>query len=217
MTDGLSRYIVELLPHLQMERHVGILDQYYKVNSEFERLGDHAVHIAKIAEDLKTSNTSFSKSLESELSVLKDLIDQLLDLTQKAFERRDLEAATTIEPLSKVAIQLLEHLKKNHLKRMSAGKCDMLADAYFSNLMVECHRIAGGCSNVGIATVVRIQPELADHEHRYYEGLMTSGDQTFMKIYESTYQEYIDRLNAVDNPDKQNDAAKAVSQMDQDV
>ena len=46
MTDQVSKYIVSFLPQLRLPYHVSILDQYYKVTSEFERLGDHAVNIA---------------------------------------------------------------------------------------------------------------------------------------------------------------------------
>ena len=62
LTDCCSRYMVELLPHLQLEQHVGILNQYFKVNAEFERLGDHAVGIAEIASGMVQSGTSFSYS-----------------------------------------------------------------------------------------------------------------------------------------------------------
>ena len=35
LTDCCSRYMVELLPHLRLEQHVAILNQYYKVTAEF--------------------------------------------------------------------------------------------------------------------------------------------------------------------------------------
>ena len=60
MTDLVSKYIVEFLPQLRLPYHVSILDQYYKVTSEFERLGDHAVNIAEHAAALKRNNTAFS-------------------------------------------------------------------------------------------------------------------------------------------------------------
>ena len=49
LTDHLSRYLVELLPHLKSDLHVSMLNQYYKVTTEFERLGDQAVNISNIA------------------------------------------------------------------------------------------------------------------------------------------------------------------------
>ena len=194
MTDRLSRYTVELLPHLQLDYHVAILDQYYKVTAEFERLGDHAVNIAEHASSLIKNNTSFSPAALSELSVLEDAITSILDETEQTFRRRDVDAARRIEPLVQVTAELITLLKHNHLQRMSRGECNIFADATFTNLMVEFRRIADVCSNVGVATVVRVSPELADHEHLYYERLHEGDDEEFNAAYERAYNRYFSLL-----------------------
>jgi len=62
LTDSLSRYTVELLPHLRLEHHVNILNQYYKVTNEFERLGDAAVKISEQAARMAESDIHFSQT-----------------------------------------------------------------------------------------------------------------------------------------------------------
>ncbi len=195
LTDHLSRYSVGLLPHLQNENHVAILDQYYKVTAEFERLGDHAVNIAENAANLGKTGTRFSDAALHELSVLHALIDRILELAEQAFEKRDLEAAEGIEPLVQVTVELISLLKRNHLKRMGKGICNVYADAGFTNLMVECRRIADVCSNVGIATVVRVRPELADHEHLYYENLHAGQDADFNEAFRKAHDVYFGMLS----------------------
>ena len=192
MTDSISKYIVEFLPHLTIENHVAILNQYYKITSEFERLGDHAVNIAGIAETLNKSSTYFSPNAVSELEVLEKALIKILDETALTFEKRDVDAAARIEPLVQVTADLITMMRKNHLKRMSTGECDPLANTAFSDLMVEFQRIADVCSNVGVATVVRVHPELADHEHLYFERLHGGGDEAFNAAYESAYKLYFD-------------------------
>jgi phosphate:Na+ symporter len=204
MTDRISKYTVEFLPHLQMESHVAILNQYYKITSEFERLGDHAVNISAYAETMKTGGRSFSHAALSELAVLEKVIINILDETEQTFSKRDVEAAERIEPLVQVAGDLIAVLRKNHLKRMSTGECDPYADTAFSDLMVEFQRIGDVCSNVGVATVVRVHPELADQEHLYFERLHAGGDEAFNKAYESARKLYFTMLTpaAEPSPDK---------------
>ena len=197
MTDRVSKYMVSFLPHLQNEDHVAIMDQYYKVTSEFERLGDHAVNIADHAEFLKAGNTVLSPAALSELAVLEHVILRVLDETEQTFGKRDVDAAVRIEPLVQVISDLIAVIKRNHLKRMSTGACSVYADASFSNLLIEFHRIADVCSNVGIATMVRVHPELADHEHRYYDRLHAGGDEAFDAAYARAHQRYFDLLNGV--------------------
>ena len=196
MTDLVSKYMVGFLPHLQIDSHVAILNQYYKITSEFERLGDHAVNIADHAESMKKNDTSFSKTAFSELAVLESALGQILDETEQTFAKRDINAAARIEPLVQVVGDLITVLRRNHLKRMSTGECDPYADTSFTDLMVEFHRIGDVCSNVGVATVVRAQPELADHEHLYFERLHAGGDEAFNAAYNRAHQRYFALLNS---------------------
>ena len=195
LTDRLSRYIVELLPHLQEEYHVGILDQYYKVTKEFERLGDHAVSIAENAANLAKNDTAYSAYAISELKILEDALSQILDNAELAFQRRNVQAAYRIEPLTQVMNDLVNILKGNHLKRMSSGVCNIYADASFTNLLAEMKRIADLCSNVGMAVVIRVRPELADQEHMYSSYLRSGNDEEFNRDYNKAHDEYFARLH----------------------
>ena len=194
LTDCCSRYTVELLPHLQLEQHIAILNQYFKVTAEFERLGDHAVGIADIAASMQQNGTSFSRAALEELHVVENALHEILELTDLAFRGRDEEASRKIEPLVQIVNELQTVLRRNHLRRLSLGQCNMFADSSFSNLGVEFRRIAAVCSNVGVATVVRIHPELADHEHLYFESLHNGSDAEFNAAYELAHARYFREL-----------------------
>ena len=194
LTDCCSRYTVELLPHLQLQQHVGILNQYFKVTSEFERLGDHAVGIAEIAAGMAQNGTSFSPAAMEEIHVVEDALREILDLTDHAFRLRDEDDARRIEPLVQIVNELNTVLRRNHLRRMSLGRCSVFADSSFSNLGVEFRRIAAVCSNVGVATVVRIHPMLADHEHLYFESMHNGSNAEFNAAYEAAHARYFPKL-----------------------
>lgn len=194
LTDRVSQYMIELLPHLQDEVHVGILDEYYKVNAEFERLGDSADHIADIAEKMNEHSTSFSESALKETHIVIELINRILDKTESAFKNRSIDDAYQIEPLVLVANDLIDHLGGNHLKRLANGECNVVADTFFANLTSELKRIASACSNVGTATIVRVRPELAASEHNYFEGLHEGKDENFNKMYTKIYEEFFAKL-----------------------
>ncbi len=197
MTDRLSKYIVELMPHLKAENHIAILNQYYKVVNEFERLGDNAAHIAETADELSRTGTRFSDDALNELEVLSDLSGKILEYTGLAFEKRDVEAAYHIEPLTQVMTDLIDRIKGNHLSRMCSGKCSVYSDVAYMNLMAEFKRIASVCSNIGIATVVRVTPELAEKEHLYFEDLRSGRNENFNTEYEEAHEKYFKRLHSM--------------------
>ena len=197
LTDRISRYIVEFLPHIRDEQHAAILDQYYKVVAEFERLGDHAVNIADNANIMHSNGRKFTDTALSEIRILEDLLREILDSVDQAFEKRDVDAAFNIEPLQQVASEMVNKLKRNHLDRMGRGECDIFADSNFENLMSDMKRIADVSTNIGEATLIRVYPELAENGHVYFTKLRSGQDDRYNRIYDEAYAKYSDRFRNV--------------------
>lgn len=191
--DRISGYLVSLLPHLKDEQQVSILDEYYRVFSEFERLGDHAVNIADNAKSMANKNTAFSHTAISELEVLMKLLDQVLDETMLAFGKRDIEAAYRIQPLRKVTADMVSELKESHLARMGRGDCNVFLDPNFENLLSDMTRIADVSSNVGEAVIVRVRPEIASKEHSYFNEL-SHDDEQYSRCYKEASRKYFGML-----------------------
>ena len=161
--------------------------------------GDQAVNIADIAAKLSENNTDFSETFKKEIAVLQKLIQDILNDTEKAFTEQSEKAASVIEPKVHVVSDLINEMTQNHFTRMSAGECSMLADAVFSNLMAEYKRIAGTCSNTGMAVLVRIHPELTSREHLFLETLDENGNAEYRTVLEQTHKKYFDQLSAADD------------------
>ena len=201
LADGVGNYLVQLSPHIQMENQVRILDQYYKVVVEFERLGDHAMNIAEIAEEMHAKNVSFSPMAKYELRTLRRLIGRILSLAQAAFLKRDVEAAYHIEPLEEVVDDMVSSLREFHIDRLREGKCSIDAGTYYLNLLTEIERISDGCSNIGISTITRVNPELANRTHEYSSALHRGNDAKFNEEYHAAHDEFFGLLRAAEGHD----------------
>ena len=201
LTDRASQYIVQLLPHLSQKDHISTLDQYYRVVTEFERIGDEAARINKVGKELSERKLEFSEVAQVELKSLFALVSHILDCTDRAFRSRDLNAAYRIEPLEEVADEMVSTLKVNHLNRMGNGKCTLYADANFMNLLSASDHIASACANIGQATIIRFRPELAATEHNYFESLRAGGDEAYNKIYTEAHDEYFGKLQPEPSPE----------------
>ncbi|MDO4804659.1 MAG: Na/Pi cotransporter family protein [Lachnospiraceae bacterium] len=197
ITDHISRYIVDMMPHLTEDLHLSIINQYYKTTTEFEHLGDFAEDIARNAENLHSRNVSFSAQAVKEVRVLEKLVLEMLEETEGAFEKRNLDKAFRVEALVQVSEEIIEKLKNNHLKRLVNSQCNSLADVNFVNLLTQYGRIADSCSNIGAAIIIRIRPELADKEHVYYHDLHKGRDEQFNALCEEVRQGYDEELAGV--------------------
>lgn len=197
LADRVSQYLISLSGHLTANEHVTILNHYYKIVNEFERLGDHAKNIADTASDLAERNTPFSDTAIKELAIVENLINEILDLAEKAFSRRDVQAAYEIEPLEEVVDDLVVRLRDNHMGRLASGKCNVVAGTDFMDLLGDIERISDICSNIGLATVTRVNPELANKTHDYTYFLHSGRDEAFNTEYEAAHKEYFDKLNLI--------------------
>ncbi|MDO5337341.1 MAG: Na/Pi cotransporter family protein [Eubacteriales bacterium] len=194
MADRVSNYLTQISAHITSREHVEIMNHYYSAITEFERLGDHAMNIKEIAQSLNENHIAFSATAQSELKVLHELIDTILDYTHDAFEKRDLPAARHIEPLEEVVDDMVDVLNNNHLERLREGVCGVYAGTEFLNLLSEIERISDSCSNVGVATVARVQPELRHQVHEYVSMLHSGHDEAFNREYQEAHDKYFGLL-----------------------
>ena len=198
LADGVGNYLVQLSPHIKMENQAAILDQYYKDVAEFERLGDHAMNIAEIAEDMHAKGADFSPMAKNELRTLRRLIARIIGYAQTAFLKRDVEAANHIEPLEEVVDDMVSALREFHIDRLRAGECSIDAGTHYLNLLAEIERISDVCSNIGISTLTRVYPELAQRTHEYSSSLHRGSDARFNEEYHAAHDEFFAALRSAE-------------------
>lgn len=194
MADKLSNYLIQLSAHITAPNHLETMNYYYSATSEFERLSDHAMNIAEIAENLHNNKTAFSKTALAELDVLRELIGKILDHSDSSFRNRDVVAARHIEPLEEVVDDMVNALKDNHLGRLRAGECSVLTGTEFLNLLTEVERISDICSNIGVTTIARVTPEIHHQVHDYVSMLHSGRDEEFNKEYQEAHDRYFGML-----------------------
>lgn len=194
LTDCVSQYLIEISPSIKEPYQTRIIDQYYKVVTEYERLGDHADNISELATEMHDKGYSFSQTALDELSILESLIDRILGHTELAFGKRSEEDAIHIEPLEEVVDDMINSLKDYHIARLRDGKCNVYAGTYFLNLLSDVERISDHCSNIGVETIARINADLGAHAHNYISSLHSGHDERFNREYNAAHDEFFQKL-----------------------
>ena len=194
LTDRVDNYQVQFSPHTQEENFVQILTQYHKLVSEFEHLGDYAVHIADTARSMSTENVELTPMAMKELSLTRLLLNSIMSYARSSFEKRDCDAAEHIEPLEGVMDDLINTLHDNHLRRLREGSCSVRAGISFLEILTNVGRISDTCSNVGIATIVRVHPDRASQAHTYVSSLHQGSDRRYNEEYHRAHELYFTQL-----------------------
>ena len=190
MADRVNNYLIQISAHITSSNHIEILNHYYTVIGEFEHLGDKATNICEIAEFMDKEGITFTSRAMQELNVLRELLTTVLDYTDLTFRKCNVEAARHIEPLEEVVDDMVELLKGNHMERLQKGECSVFSGTEFLNLLTEVEHISDVCSNVGIATVARVTPQMKHQIHDYLSTLHSGNDELFNREYKEARERY---------------------------
>lgn len=187
--DKLGSYLMQLTGRDMTENQSKQVSILLHTISDFERLGDHAVNLSKSANELHEKKINFSEEAVYELSVLRDAVREILDLTVKSFSDDDIYTAIKVEPLRELINVLCNELKSRHITRLKNGKCEMKQGFAFNNILTDFERIGAHCSNVAVA-LLEVEAEDFD-THKYQKSIREMNNE----LYTSLYEEYEERYN----------------------
>ena len=145
-----------------------------------ERLGDHAVNLLKVAQEMHEKKISFSDEANREIAVLQSAIDEIIIRTKDAFTQNDSAKAAMVEPLEQVIDHLISDIKNRHIARLKNGYCTIELGFVLSDLLTNYERISDHCSNIAVA-VIEAEQDSFD-AHRYLSGVKES-DANFASEY----------------------------------
>ena len=186
--DKLGTYLMQLTGQEMSTVQMQQVSKFLHTISDFERLGDHAVNISKVANEISEKKITFSESAQKELSVLEAAVREIVDLTVDAFCEDDLEMAAKIEPLRELIGILCNDLKKRHATRLREGKCEFRQGFAFNDLLTNLERIAAHCSNVAVAMIETETSEFDTHE--YLKSVRHMKDDAYLECFDSYARKY---------------------------
>ena len=186
--DKLGTYLMQLSMHDMTPDQAKQTSKFLHTISDFERLGDHAVNISRVAQELHEKSRTFSESATYELNVLEKALVEIVDLTVNSFVDEDLETAAKVEPLRELIGILCNDLKLRHIKRLRNGQCDLNTGFAFNDLLTNYERIAAHCSNVAVAILELDSSNFDIHE--YTKSVRKLKDETYLTAFEEYEKKY---------------------------
>jgi len=189
--DKLTSYLVQVGAQHMTDDESREVSKLLRSIGDFERISDHAVNLAEVAEELHTKEISFSPEAQHETGVMRRAVKEILELAVKAFVDNDLAAAERVEPLEEVVDLLRANIKLNHVERLRNGLCTIELGFVLSDLLTNLERTADHCSNIA-ASIIEIERTGTIDAHAYIKKLRSgeAGPQ-----FHSMYEEYLHKYD----------------------
>ena len=171
--DALNTYLIKLSSGNLSEKDNRVLNILLASVADVERIADHAVSIAKAAEEIDMKKISFSEEAKKEIAVLERAVSDVLSGTVDAYVSFDLEKAHKVEPREQVVDELVRKVKANHVRRLRDGLCTVEYGFVLEDILTAYRRTADHCSNVAVELLQVSEGKLEAHK---YLGALKAGD-----------------------------------------
>ena len=185
--DALGKYLISISALSISERDNLQVAKMLHAIGNLERIGDHAVNMIKVADEIEQKSLSFSEAAKAELSTLRHALTDILSLTSAAYIGGDVSAAARVEPLEQVIDELIAEIRARHIARLQKGHCTVEMGFVLADLLNNYERISDHCSNLAVSVIEAISKTDAG-AHAYLEGVKKSYD--FNEEFEQSMQKY---------------------------
>ena len=185
--DALGTYLVKLSGKNLSVHDNRILNTLLYTISDIERMADHAMAIAKAAQEMEEKKIEFSSQAKGELAVLEQAVLDIVDRTVAAYGNFDREQALKIEPQEQVVDSLVKEVKSRHVRRLRDGLCTVEYGFVLEDLLTACERTADHCSNVAVEMLQVAEGKLEAHE---YLNALKAGELHESAAYNQRFAKY---------------------------
>ena len=186
--DRIGTYLVRLNARELSDQENEDISKFLHTISDFERISDHAMNVAEVAQKMSENKVRFSDAAAREMRVLSAAVEEIIALSMGAFEQDSIEQAYSVEPLEERIDELCDEMKLRHVERLKTGVCTLHQGFPFNDLITNLERVADHCSNIAIAM---IELNRDDYEtHGYVINLKELHAHRFDEYYEAYAVKY---------------------------
>lgn len=187
MEDGINRYLILLSEKAMNAEDSNLVNEMFHVITDYERISDYAMDLAHAARKRNKKEMIFSSFAEDEVVVLNAAMHDLLDRMVRAYADNDKEQALFVEPLCDVVEDLIQDVRKRHIKRMRSKICDGETGIFLEDYLTGCDRVAAHCSNASISIIQNYDQNYEEHSASKEEKYSDAGYQRLVEEFRKKY------------------------------
>ena len=192
--DRADYFLIGLSKAVETEYDDRQVDMLMQTVPCFERLGDYAVDMVKLADRLQAESAVFSDVAKQEMKVICDAVNEIMAITMEAFSKDDSKKAMSIEPLEETIDDMVMLLRDRHTKRLKNGICSVGSGLVFMEALTYLERAADQCSSVAVMMLARNNESILHNHHEYLEEIHAGNDVAYLSERERRREQYIKPL-----------------------
>ena len=146
--SALTQFLIKLSVNVE-ESDEKVIGSYFHVLNDLERIGDHAENFHEIGVEMIDKNISFSPKALGGITMMRDRIMQMFDISKEIFENLDKEKLPDLTVLEQGVDDMKREFIASHFARLAEGNCSVDVSPYYSSVITGLERVADHLVNVG--------------------------------------------------------------------
>ncbi|MFH1007013.1 MAG: Na/Pi symporter [Candidatus Latescibacterota bacterium] len=171
----ITGYLVELSQHMISEEGAQKLPVLLHTVNDLERIGDHAINIAELAERKVDQKIPFTDEASRELETMHRTVQDMMGWSIKALEGMDKDAAEKALMCEHRLNKMEQKYRQAHVLRLSQGDCAVLSSVLYVDMVYNFEKIGDHLSNITEAVLGGLTWEGVGRSAELYAGPRTPG------------------------------------------
>ncbi len=153
LTHCITEYIVAINSLDISDSDREVMNAMYSAIQDIERVGDRAVNIIELAQQMLEKKLSFTPQALEEITYMCGKCEEILECSVKMFttEEADPELPSRVLSLEDEIDECTDRYKIMHIRRLDKGMCSAEAGSIFLDLLINLERVGDHAENVAFA------------------------------------------------------------------
>ncbi len=181
--DSIGTYLMKLSKsELTKEQNANVF-KYLHSLSYLERLTDHAMIIAYVAQEKSQNGIVYSEDAQADLDLMEKAVNEIVGITVDDFIHNRWRTDGRVSALTMVIRSMCSKAEVRHVERLQSGVCTIKQGTEFNELLTNFERIAVHCSKVIFAMIEA-------HDESYSIHVDNLGDELKASLMDELVEEY---------------------------
>ena len=150
LNKEISQFISHVIVHETNEKDSAAVSAYFKIASNIERIGDHAMNICGYSAILKEKDIHFSDEARTEIREMERICREAMDSLGEGVEKPS-EWLSKVEALEQKMDDMTDSFRSHQMERMRKGICSDEGCILFSEMLTDFERIGDHALNIAQA------------------------------------------------------------------
>jgi len=157
LQQAITTYLVQITEREITEKEAVMVPSLLHSINDIERIGDHAVNIAELAERKIDFGLKFSKMAQEEIKKTDSIMKEMINDAINALPNLDKALAKSILEKEDRMNSLVVEYRSRHVDRLGKGICKHISGVVFIDLLMNFEKIGDHLTNIAQAIQGKLQ------------------------------------------------------------